>query len=299
AQSVEKIRTDVRVINRELLNNSYTIDQLRQTFENNPAIKLLIKEKDYINGTMSEVQVIPSFDTVDINEALSSLYNSKGIDEHLGSYVKALYTNKFKIPKGKQSININLDNAVLSKSDVVILDIIANNVDRPIYFSAWSNDNFLSLEDYLTLEGFAYRLNFEKNNSQTEIIEQKAGTIDSEKMYDNVMHGFSFKHFDKNIYFNETERNIISYYVQNLSSLAYKLLQEGENEKALSVLNKSITAIPFEIHSYPLFLVDMALMYSILEEKEMASNLMKHSIKEFKRYMNKYFVASMRMQAQQ
>lgn len=299
AQCVENIRPDVRVINRELLNNPYTISQLKQSFPNNPALKLLIEEKDYSLGTMSEIQITPSFDTLNIKDALSSLYSSKGLNEQFGTYIKALYTNKFKIPFGKQNLNINLDNAVLSKSDIILLDIIANNNNRPIYFSAYSNDNFLCLDDYLTLEGFVYKLNADKAKCETEIVEQKAGCINSKKMYDNVMHGFSFKNFNKNIYFNEIERSIILYYTQNISALAYKLLQEGENEKALSLLNKCLDEIPFEIHSYSLNLADMALIYSIVGEEKRAFNLMRHSIKEFQRYMNKYFVASMRMQAQQ
>lgn len=43
----------------------------------------------------------------------------------------------------------------------------------------------------------------------------------------------------------------------------------------------------------------MALMYATIGEEQTAFNLIRYSIKEFQRYMNKYFVASMRMQAQQ
>ena len=298
AQNVEHIREDVRVINRALLNNPYTISQLKYSFDNNPGLNLLIQEKDYSNGTMSEVQIIPSFDTVNIKGALVSLYKNKGLNKKFTSCIKALYTNKFEIPIQNQTVKIILDNAVLTRSDIVLLDIIANNPNRPIYFSAWSNDNFLCLDNYLSLEGFAYKLGAAKNELR-EIIAQKAGHINSEKMYDNIMHGFSFKNFNKNIYFNETERNMILYYTQNISALAYKLLQEGKNDKVLSLLNKCLEEIPYKIHSYPLALADMAIIYSILNEKETAHSLMKHSLKEFGKYMDKYCIASIRMQAQQ
>lgn len=298
-QNVEHIRQDVRVINRSLLNNPYTISQLKQSFPENPALKLLITEKDYEDGTMDEVQITPSFDTLSLNDALLSLYKSKGTNKKFKNCIKDLHTNKFFFVRGDKKITILLDNAVLSKSDIVILDILANNPHRPVYFSSWSNENFLCLDDYLSLEGFAYKLEYEKIDTEPEIIAQKAGYINSEKMYHNIMHNFSFKHFNKNIYFNETERNMVLYYAQTMSALAYKLLQEGENDKALSVANKIIEEIPYKIHAYPLVLGDLAIVYSVLGEKEKAQELMSWSLKEFKKYINKYSIGSMRLQSQQ
>ena len=84
-----------------------------------------------------------------------------------------------------------------------------------------------------------------------------------------------------------------------MSALAYKLLQEGENDKALSVANKIIEEIPYKIHAYPLVLGDLAIVYSVLGEKEKAQELMSWSLKEFKKYINKYSIGSMRLQSQQ
>lgn len=298
-QNVEHVRQDVRVINRALLNNAYTISQLKQAFPNNSALKLIMKEEDYKDGIMDEVQITPSFDTLDMKEALLSLYKSSGINEKFANCIKDLHTNKFFLQRGKDKMFVSLDNAVLSKSDIVILDILASNPERPVYFSAWSNDNFLCLDDYLSLEGFAYKLEDEQIKSEPEIITQKAGHINSIKMYDNIMHKFSFKHFDKDIYFNETERNMVLYYAQTMSALAYKLLQEGENEKALSIADKIIEELPYKIHAYPLVLGDIAMIYSVFGEEDKAQQLMSWSLKEFRKYIDKYSVGSMRLQSQQ
>lgn len=298
-QNVEHIRQDVRVINRSLLNNPYTISQLKQSFPENPALKLLITEKDYKDGTMDEVQITPSFDTLYLKDALISLYKNKGINKKLKDCIKELHTNKFFIPRGRERIEVVLDNAVLSKSDVVILDILASNPQRPIYFSSWSNENFLGLDDYLSLEGFAYKLEDKKIESPAEIVVQKAGYINSGKMYHNIMHNFSFKHFNKDIYFNETERNMVLYYAQTMSALAYKLLQDGEEDKALCVVNKIVEELPYNIHDYHLVLGDIAVIYSVLGQEDKAQELMSWSLKEFKKYINKYSVGSMRLQSQQ
>ncbi len=47
----------------------------------------------------------------------------------------------------------------LSKSGMVVMDILANNNwKRPIYFASLGQEGTLGLEDYMQLEGFAYRL---------------------------------------------------------------------------------------------------------------------------------------------
>ncbi|MBR1769186.1 MAG: hypothetical protein IJ748_01865, partial [Bacteroidales bacterium] len=298
-QQVEHIRQDVRVINRELLNNPYTISQLRLKLQESDALSLLMQPKDYQDGVMDEVQVTHSFDTASLGESLVSLYKSRGLNKEFGDCIKTLHTNKFRLTRGKEEIILNLENDVLSKSDIALLDILVSNPNRPVYFSSYSNENFLSLEDYLSLEGFTYKLENKKSDSQTEIIEQKAGTLNAEKMYGNIMHKFSFKHFDKNIYFNEVERSIVQFYAQNITASAYKLLQQGEDAKAESLLNKCISEIPPDIHSYPLALADIAMIYSVLGKESRGEELMQLSLSDFSLYMNKYSTGTIRFQAQQ
>lgn len=297
-QNVEHIREDVRVINRELLNNSYTIDKLKINFPKSPAIKLLMKPEQYKDGVMTAASIVPSFDVLDMKEGLSMLYASKGDDKKFKDYFKTLHTNKFKIHRSDGEIDLNLDMLSLPKSDIVILDILASNPERPVYFSSYSNLDFINLDDYLSLEGFAYRVNGKKVSTKGEVIAQKVGALDDEKMYENIMHGFSFKNFNNNIYFNDTERSIIKFYVQNIRSLAYKLLQKDEREKALALIDKYLVNFPTKIHYYPLALADMALICSVCDKEDMATKLLETSLTNFENFMERYLQGTIRFQSE-
>lgn len=298
-QNVEHFRQDVRVVNRELLNNASTINLLQKAMPESKAFNLLMGRNNYKDGVMMAVSVTPSFDVLEMKEALKNLYNSKGDDEKFKNYFKNLHTNKFLIKRNDGNINISLDVLSLNKSDVVILDLIASNPDRPIYFSSYSNNDFIGLDDYLSLEGFAYRLNGKKVSTKDDIIAQAAGTIDSKKMYDNIMHNFSFRNFNKNTYFNELERSIVSLYVQNIRALAYKLISEKEEDKAVSLVNKCLKDIPYTIHDYPMELADFAIIYSLAGQENKAKALMAKSLSDFEDYMERYFHGTVRFQSEQ
>lgn len=299
-QNVEHIREDVRVINRELLNNPYTIDQLQRPMPGNRAVKLMMRNCNYKGGNMEEIRLQPSFDTVELASALRSLYMSKDRGDRFAPYIKTLNNNRFKVKRDGKLMVLNMDQSVLTKGDIVILDILASNPDRPIYFSSWSNDNFLSLDDYLSLEGFAYRVNPRRVGSENgETFGFGVGTIDEDKMYENIMHGFSFRNFDKKIYYNETERGFVAFYAQNIAALSYKLLQQGRDDKALSLIDRFIESTPPEIHNYSLSLADMAMVCSMAGKDEQALRMMERSLKEFKKYMDNYEQGTIRFQAQQ
>jgi hypothetical protein len=298
-QNVEKIRQDVKVINRELLNDEDIISSLTKQSDKCKPIKLSIEPFDYTQGKMQVVEINPNFDTINLKDALKDLYNDKSSDKKLKQSIKTIQGNKFFIPNKKDTIYFNLDNGELNRSDIVMLDIITNNISsRPIYFSSYSNDNFLGLDNYMSLEGFAYKINNKPYNDTDEIITQKAGGINAEKMYENMMHNYSFINFDKKIYFNEIERNIIKEYIESASALSYKLLQKGEDEKALALMNNSINNIPYSIHYYPYSLADMAIVYSALGQEDEAETLMDKSISQFEYFINYYNNGTIRYQSQ-
>ncbi|MCF0210011.1 MAG: hypothetical protein HUK18_01620, partial [Bacteroidales bacterium] len=110
---------------------------------------------------------------------------------------------------------------------------------------------------------------------------------------------FSFKNFNKHIYFNEIERSIVQLYTQNIRALAYKLLQKGEKDKALALINKCLQTFPTNIHSYPLHLADMAIIYSVCGEEEEGVRLLRESLNDFETFMDEYCKGTIRFQSEQ
>ena len=292
AQYVEGIRTDVRVINRQMLNNEYYINLLRYANKDGKPIKLTFSLEDYKMGVMDEVQLLPSFDTISMQKAMQLVKDDKTPDMKFGHHIKTLNYNKFGLTLNDNDIVFTINDGVLSKSDIIIMDIIASNTDRPIYFSSYSNTDYLSLDDYLSLEGFAYRL----TNSVTS--KEPFDNINENKMYENIMNGFEFYNFNRNIYYNEIERSIIALYIENAGSLAYKLLETEQYKKADSLINKITTNIPTSLHTYPLTLADFAVIQYILGNKYKAQTMMTQSIEDFKRFMNRYNMGTIKFQAQ-
>ncbi len=292
AQYVENIRTDVRVINRQLLNNDYYVKQLTTKMYDNKPLKMIFSPNDYKTGVMEEVRLLPNFDTISLAKAIRLLKDDKTSDMKFGLYVKNLNYNKFSTLVGGKPIYFDINDGAINKNDMIILDLIASNSDRPIYFSSYSNMDYLSLDDYLSLEGFAYRL----TNKVTS--KEPLDNINEDKMYANIMHGFEFYNFNKNIYFNEIERSIITMYVENASTLAYKLIQQEKFDKAKSLINHITTAIPYTIHSYPLSLADFSVINYLLKEYDTSKNMMYLSLNSFKDYIDRYNIGTIRFQAQ-
>lgn len=292
AQFVEHIRTDVKVINRQMLNNSYYIDLLKIYSDSIKGINLTFNNKDYADGIMDEIQILPNFDTIDLKKAIQIVQEDKIPDIKFGNHLKNLNYNKFTTKIDGKTIVFNIDASVISKSDIIILDIIASNPGRTIYFSSYSNTDFLSLDEYLSLEGFAYKVTGEKTSLHS------FDNVNSFAMYRNIMQGFEFYNFDRNIYFNEIERSIISLYIENVGTVAYKLIGEGENTKAEALINKITTSIPTNIHTYPLTLADFAVIQYINGNQQTSIEMMEQSTNNFKLFMERYNIGTIRFQAQ-
>ena len=148
----------------------------------------------------------------------------------------------------------------LDKKSLMILDLLEkNDWERPIYFAITIGDPnqnpepFLFLNDYLQLDGMVYQLVPIKNTNN------ESGRINSHILYDNLMNKFNWGgiDLDQHVYIDETNARMIRNFKNIFNRLTSKLIDEGDLEKADSVIQKSLSTlrkelIPLEIYDLPL-----------------------------------------------
>ena len=245
-QEVEGIRKDVSVTNLSLLNTPWYIKQLKSRNKDNPFVKITEEE-------------INSLD------------------------FKAWSRGLFSLPAPKDSLNSTgkiewelkptyLDVA-LRVQDLMVLYIIRdNNWNRPIYFAVTvSPTSMLNLDEYLTMEGLAYRL----SNNTSQIIDVDAMTnnllsiigdeswfIDYNKNYNNNTNlsisktyqpGYIYRNLaNDNIYVDPQLGRLIQNYRTGFTRLAishYLDKNFGKAEKVLLDMEKKMPSNIIEIPS--------------------------------------------------
>jgi tetratricopeptide (TPR) repeat protein len=178
-QEVEQIRTDVVVANLSLLNTTWYVEQLRERYKDNPFIK------------MSDTEI----QRLDFKR-----WESKKIS------INAPKDSNNEIGKIEWELNPTYLGVALRIQDLMVLRIINdNNWNRPIYFGVTvSPTSMLNLDNYLQMEGLAYRL----VNNSNQIINQN-------KMSDNLLSYIGdnswFTDYDSNKY-NLLDRDISKEY---------------------------------------------------------------------------------------
>ncbi len=268
-QEVEGIRTDVRVVNLSLLGVDWYIDEMTHMINTAPAIKLSLSPDKYRadrrdivyyydNGNTSRSKYYPIKEVVDFigndNNQEDLGYGQKM--NFLPTKLLSIAVDKNEVladgtVDSKDSDNIvdvvkwKLPKSDLLKNDLMTLDIIASNLwARPIYWAiSVSNDAYLGLDNYLQQEGLTYRLVPLKKPANDE--EGLPGFVNTDRMYDVVMHKFKWGGIDKyNVYLDENVLRMVTNLQSNFSRLASALIDEGKKDSAIQVLDKGIKVLP-------------------------------------------------------
>lgn len=276
-QDVENERPDVRICNVTLLNSDWYIDQMkRKVYESDP-VPISMEREKYMYNVRNTVIIRDDIKTYVelktlVNIVLSENTRTK-VKTQAGRSFDFLPSRNVKITVDKEqvlltntvpankasiiedSIYFTIQGNYLSKSDLAILDMLANNNwERPIYFdlSVVQTSN-LKLEKYLQNEGFAYRFVPIKSNSLDS-------SFDTDILYSRLIEQFSWGnigsckiHIDNNMH-RTTE---IVRLKNNFLLLASALIDKGQNEKALNVINKIYEIMP--LNSYYTSFNDVAL----------------------------------------
>jgi hypothetical protein len=294
AQEVEGIRTDVRVCNTSYLQTDWYTDQMkRQAYESEPLPISWTRDK-YIQGTRDRAWIFNRIKQIDLSAALEFVQSDDPKYKKLPGISQSIdYIPSETIVYQVDSAAVMQHNAIcpedrehllkemvidlsgksgLGKEALTILDMLqTNNWKRPIYFAITvDSGQFVRLGPYFQKTGLAYRI--------TPLNTQNPGvrSIDTEKMYDNVMNKFRWGGVDRpGIYLDETVMRMCkSYRMALFGDLASALMQEGKNEKALSVLDKAMQVLPPENVPYDYTLLGIAEMYMTLGEKDRCEQIL-------------------------
>ena len=288
AQEIEEFRTDVRTINTSLLATDWYIDQMkRKAYMSNP-IPSQMEHKNYAYGVRDYIRYENLLDSVrwDINDFMDwvasdnprtkyrNLITQSGGD--VSNYpINALETvfyptNKIRVPVNVDNviqsgivnqsdkdlivpyIDIDLPESVLTKNQIMMLDILANNDwERPIYFTggSYADSEYIWMKEYLQLDGLVYKLvpiRTEMDRSNPYLM----GRVDSELMFE-IVNKWSWGNSDgENIYHDpETRKNSISFR-SNMSRLVEALIDEKKYDKAKHIIDLAFEKMPIEFYGY-------------------------------------------------
>ena len=217
----------------EVLNgkNPEALNNIRAQFGDNPyELKNILK---YWVRTKDGQAVIPTDSIVVKIDKEAVRRSGMMIPEALGDSIPDYMHISLKDEKGNPK-------RALYKSELMMLEMPANaNWERPIYMAITvGTDNQLNMREHFIQEGLTYRF----TPFDTEAL---GATIDSEKMYDNLMNKFKFGGIDKpGIYIDENTMRMCYTHRRIFAQLITQLMKEGKKDKALAALEYAEKMIP-------------------------------------------------------
>lgn len=311
AQEIEKVRTDVKIVNTSLFMTDWYIDQMKtKTYESDP-LPISFTHDQYVGDKLDYVAHIPKVESRwDIKDFINFIKNPKStVEMQNGQTIHFYPTNKIRIPIDKNDIiknkvvspkyngsivpyiDIEIKGNALYKNRLMMLDIIANNDwKRPIYFSsgAYEAEDYLWMKDYLQLEGLAYKLVPIKTPLPKDGSPLNMGMINSDKLYNNVMKMDWGNSESPSIYHDpETRKNSINYR-SFLSRLMNQLIVEGQKDKAKNIIELAMTKMPVEYFDYYSLVEPFAGGYYKIDEKAKARQLLDKLILKYQENLNYY-----------
>lgn len=294
-QEVENVRPDVRICNVTLLNGDWYIDQMKRKVYNSDPLPIKMDNSKYENDVRNNIIVR--------NEIKRPLELSRVMDLVLsddpqaklmsqgGTSFNFIPSKQLKITVNKQkvlstqtvpasmanliedSIIINVQGNYLSKSDLAILNLIANNDwERPIYFDlSVINTSGLKFDGYIQNEGFAYRFLPIKN-------EDRDPMVNTDILYNRLMNQFVWGNLnDKRIFVDENLKSTLEV-VQiknNFFKLASKLVEEKKDGKAKQVIERLYSIMPVEKYGVSYYDILIASVWYQLSDNVKGDELMK------------------------
>jgi hypothetical protein len=281
-QDVEGVREDVRIVNMMLFNMDWYIDQARWKNYDSEPLPFTIPQSKY--------EAIPG------NSIFVREHNQRATTDYMLNFMKSDNPDtKVKLRSGQQvnfipthqlilqtdsatvvsngtvaqedahriekQIPIQLKpNGQILKNNLGQLDIISSNKwKRPIYYTSGGFDGSLGLEEFYRNEGLAYRLVPLRTPYESILV---MGDIDTDTLYNRLMNQFEWGRM------NAEDVQLDYYTIRTLSvirfrslytRLAMQLLQEGDRERAVEVLDRCMELAPSRVLPYDQFVTGITM----------------------------------------
>jgi hypothetical protein len=243
-QDVVGVRQDVRIVNLSLLNTPWYIEQMKNT-EPHGAPKIKMSYTDDQIKRIGPSRWEPRRMTINVPPDVIEKYGIR--DTSIIKSNQISWTMRHTAQYG--------DITAVRVQDLVALDIIRSNTwDRPIYYAATvSDDSKIGLDDYLQMEGMAYRLVPKQSSSSmtyvnTKILEEQL--FNSPDGYSKTYQpGFKFRGMnDPSVFLNDNEIRMMQNYRNSFIKLAlHYLYDQGNKPKVIETLDKMQERLPREV----------------------------------------------------
>lgn len=323
AQNVEGIRSDVRVINLSLLNTDWYADGLKRPAYGSLPVNFSMTPDKYKQGTrdyvvhyenpeLAQRYGINNTDYYNLANIINFMSDDNdpmgAVQTQGGESLRYYPTKKFFLKVDKEaclkngvvrpedaplmvdSIKWEIGNQTLMKADLILLDIIASNINtRPIYWAITTgSDVYLNLQPYFQLEGLTYRL-VPVLNTFTQ--DGNTGRINTNILYDHLMNKFKWGNMEaEGVYLDETILRQTKNFRNIFFRLSEALTMEGKKDSAVKVIDYCLKVLPKDQVQYDVFVVRLIEAYYAAGAKDKAVALSKDLFNFFEERA-KYFLA--------
>ena len=167
-----------------------------------------------------------------------------------------------------------IPNRYIYKNLLMTLDLIGNNNwERPIYFAvSVGSENYAGLDNYLRLDGFAYRLVPIKSDSK----QGETGTINTDTLYNRLMERYTWGNVNSPDFFMD-EQNKRTLRIINprdiFNRLATQLIAENKKDSAQKVLDKLVEIFPDRQLPFDYYMVPIVENYYKIGQNEKADEV--------------------------
>ncbi|MBQ9471259.1 MAG: DUF2723 domain-containing protein [Bacteroidales bacterium] len=268
-QEVEGVRTDVRVANLSYLHGDWYIAQMQRKAHQSDPLPLQATFDKYYNSKRDAVLVYDKLpEPISLPQAIDFWLSDNPATELPSpfepnarvNYIpssnlflpvdSAQVASSQTLPPHRMSQMLDtmrwkLSKRMLTKQGQVIYDLLANNHwQRPIYFGTTvASETYHGLDRFFELEGMMHRVVPVQTKHNRGV-----GAVNADQMYTNIMEKYRFRGLNHpRMYIDETKSRTVASYRSMFARLAHALIDQGENIRAVEVLDRCLELMPPEV----------------------------------------------------